>query len=348
MIRLVIADDQALVRAGLRGLLELAGDFAVVAEAADGAQAIELTERLRPDLLLLDVRMPAASGIEVLRELRRLAALPPTLLLTTFDDDEALLEGMRAGARGFMLKDVTPERLCGNRPCARHRRGHDQEPRLEPAFESGPARPHARCAQGHAGGLPVIAKPPRAPDGGASRRPDIGVGYRSADRRTWLTRFGRRAMPFARTSCIGARAIGLLAIALAAAGCATPLPAGPLEHRLAGAGNPSWRSRAGWATDWGFGPRFNRARLYPDEVAGIVLVEPTHPRHWTRLQQEAPRWRWWCARRGWQPSHRRCAASSMIGKVAWIASSRCRLRACRRTCSCAGTSCRRRRGRSSA
>jgi DNA-binding NarL/FixJ family response regulator len=83
MIRLVIADDQALVRAGLRGLLELAGDFAVVAEAADGAQAIELTERLRPDLLLLDVRMPAASGIEVLRELRRLAALPPTLLSTT-------------------------------------------------------------------------------------------------------------------------------------------------------------------------------------------------------------------------------------------------------------------------
>jgi DNA-binding NarL/FixJ family response regulator len=111
MLRIVIADDQALVRAGLRGLLELAGDFEVVAEAADGAQAIEFTQRMRPDLLLLDVRMPAGSGIVVLRELKRAGALPPTLLLTTFDDDQALLEGMRAGARGFMLKDVTPERL---------------------------------------------------------------------------------------------------------------------------------------------------------------------------------------------------------------------------------------------
>ncbi|GMV48106.1 MAG: DNA-binding response regulator [Pseudomonadota bacterium] len=111
MIRIVLADDQALVRAGLRGLLALAGDFDVVAEAADGPQAIECTQRARPDLLLLDVRMPGGSGIEVLRELQRRGALVPTLLLTTFDDDEALLEGMRAGARGFMLKDVTPERL---------------------------------------------------------------------------------------------------------------------------------------------------------------------------------------------------------------------------------------------
>lgn len=111
MIRIVLADDQALVRAGLRGLLELAGDFDVVAEAADGLQATECTQRLRPDLLLLDVRMPGSSGIEVLRELQRRGALAPTLLLTTFDDDAALLEGMRAGARGFMLKDVTPERL---------------------------------------------------------------------------------------------------------------------------------------------------------------------------------------------------------------------------------------------
>jgi DNA-binding NarL/FixJ family response regulator len=111
MIRLVIADDQALVRAGLRGLLELAGDFDVVAEAGDGREAIECTQRTAPDLLLLDVRMPAGSGLEVLRELRQRGALPPTLLLTTFDDDEALLEGMRAGARGFLLKDVTPERL---------------------------------------------------------------------------------------------------------------------------------------------------------------------------------------------------------------------------------------------
>lgn len=111
MIRLVIADDQALVRAGLRGLLELAGDFEVVAEAGDGDEAIERTLSAAPDLLLLDVRMPRRSGIDVLQALRERGALPPTLLLTTFDDDEALLQGMRAGARGFLLKDVTPERL---------------------------------------------------------------------------------------------------------------------------------------------------------------------------------------------------------------------------------------------
>jgi DNA-binding NarL/FixJ family response regulator len=111
MIRIVLADDQTLVRAGLRGLLELAGDLQVAAEAADGDQAIAQVRAAAPDLLLLDVRMPRRSGIEVIVELRRLGCLPPTLLLTTFDDDAALLNGMRAGAKGFLLKDVTPERL---------------------------------------------------------------------------------------------------------------------------------------------------------------------------------------------------------------------------------------------
>jgi DNA-binding NarL/FixJ family response regulator len=111
MIRLVLADDQALVRAGLRSLLELAGDFEVIAEAADGDEAIDRVRAANPDLLLLDVRMPRRSGIEVVAELQRERRLPPTLLLTTFDDDAALLDGMRAGAKGFLLKDVSPERL---------------------------------------------------------------------------------------------------------------------------------------------------------------------------------------------------------------------------------------------
>lgn len=111
MIRIVLADDQTLVRAGLRGLLELAGDLQVAAEAADGDEAIAQVRAVAPDLLLLDVRMPRRSGIEVVTELRRLGCLPPTLLLTTFDDDAALLDGMHAGAKGFLLKDVTPERL---------------------------------------------------------------------------------------------------------------------------------------------------------------------------------------------------------------------------------------------
>lgn len=111
MIRVLLADDQTLVRAGLRGLLELATDIEVCAEAVYGAQTIDRVLSDKPDLLLLDVRMPNGSGLDVLRRLSAIAALPPTLLLTTFDDDAALLEGMRAGARGFMLKDVSPERL---------------------------------------------------------------------------------------------------------------------------------------------------------------------------------------------------------------------------------------------
>ena len=111
MIRIVLADDQTLMRAGLRGLLELTPDLRVAAEAADGREAIAAVRAERPDVLLLDVRMPHASGLDVLRELGRTAELPPTLLLTTFDDDEALFAALRSGARGFLLKDVSFERL---------------------------------------------------------------------------------------------------------------------------------------------------------------------------------------------------------------------------------------------
>lgn len=111
MIRIVLADDQTLMRAGLRGLLELTPDLRVAAEAADGREAITAVRAERPDVLLLDVRMPHASGLDVLRELGRTGELPPTLLLTTFDDDEALFAALRSGARGFLLKDVSFERL---------------------------------------------------------------------------------------------------------------------------------------------------------------------------------------------------------------------------------------------
>ncbi|KQQ96456.1 response regulator transcription factor [Massilia sp. Leaf139] len=110
MIRIVLVDDQTLVRSGIRGLLELTPDIRVVAEAADGAAAPAVIAAAQPDVLLLDVRMPEVSGIELLR--RAGTALPPTILLTTFDDDEALFEGMRLGARGFLLKDISLERLA--------------------------------------------------------------------------------------------------------------------------------------------------------------------------------------------------------------------------------------------
>ena len=111
MIRVVLVDDQTLVRRGIRSLLELAGDIEIVAEAADGEEGIATILRERPDVVLLDVRMPRKDGLEVLRELQRASALPPTVLLTTFDDDEVLLEAVKAGARGYLLKDVSLEQL---------------------------------------------------------------------------------------------------------------------------------------------------------------------------------------------------------------------------------------------
>jgi DNA-binding NarL/FixJ family response regulator len=111
VIRVVIVDDQMLVRRGIRSLLELGGHVEVVGEAADGSEAIAVIEQLAPDVVLLDVRMPEKNGVEVLRALSARGALPPTILLTTFDDDEVLIEAIRAGARGYLLKDVSLEQL---------------------------------------------------------------------------------------------------------------------------------------------------------------------------------------------------------------------------------------------
>jgi DNA-binding NarL/FixJ family response regulator len=110
-IRVVLVDDQTLVRQGIRSLLELAGDVAIVAEASDGDEGIAVIRRERPDVVLLDLRMPKKGGVEVLRVLQATNALPPTIVLTTFDDDEALLDAVRAGAKGYLLKDVSLERL---------------------------------------------------------------------------------------------------------------------------------------------------------------------------------------------------------------------------------------------
>jgi len=111
MIRVFIADDQLLVRQGIRTLLEMDPEISVVGEAGDGNETIALVPTLVIDALLLDIRMPHQSGIEVLRELSAKKALPPTLILTTFDDSNIVLDGIRAGARGFMLKDVSYHQL---------------------------------------------------------------------------------------------------------------------------------------------------------------------------------------------------------------------------------------------
>lgn len=111
MIRVCLVEDQTIVRQGLRSLLALNADIEIVAEAADGEEAIETIERVKPDLVLLDLRMPKLDGLGVLHRLRERGTLPPTLILTTFDDDAMLFETIRAGAKGWMLKDVSLERL---------------------------------------------------------------------------------------------------------------------------------------------------------------------------------------------------------------------------------------------
>jgi DNA-binding NarL/FixJ family response regulator len=113
MIRVCLVDDQTLVRHGIRSLLELADGIEVAGEAADGEEALDLVDAVAPDVLLLDLRMPRLDGIGTLRRLAERGTLPPTLILTTFDDDELLLSALRSGARGYLLKDVTLEQLVG-------------------------------------------------------------------------------------------------------------------------------------------------------------------------------------------------------------------------------------------
>jgi DNA-binding NarL/FixJ family response regulator len=110
-IRLLLADDQELVRIGFRLLLEAQDDLEVVGEAADGEQAIALARELRPDVILLDIRMPRVDGIEAIGRLQALEPPPRVLVLTTFDLDEYVFGALRAGAAGFLLKDAPKDAL---------------------------------------------------------------------------------------------------------------------------------------------------------------------------------------------------------------------------------------------
>jgi len=109
-IRVLVADDQALVRSGFRMILEARDDIEVVGEAENGAEAVELAHELDPDVILMDVRMPELDGVEATRRLAGTKAR--VLILTTFDLDEYVVEALRAGASGFLLKDVRPEQLA--------------------------------------------------------------------------------------------------------------------------------------------------------------------------------------------------------------------------------------------
>ena len=111
-IRVVVVDDQEMVRAGFAALLGAEPDIEVVATAADGAEGVATVRRLTPDVVLMDVRMPVLDGIEATRQLLRDATAPRVVMLTTFDADDYIYESLRAGASGFLLKDASPTELA--------------------------------------------------------------------------------------------------------------------------------------------------------------------------------------------------------------------------------------------
>ena len=110
-VRVLIADDQAVLRGAFRSLLREEPGIEVVADAADGEQAVDAVRRLKPDVALMDIRMPNVDGLEATRRIVRSGAATRILILTTFDLDEYVYEGLRAGASGFLLKDASPEEL---------------------------------------------------------------------------------------------------------------------------------------------------------------------------------------------------------------------------------------------
>nr|WP_255657486.1 response regulator transcription factor [Actinoplanes sp. L3-i22] len=111
VIRVLVVDDDPLVRVGLSLVLGAGKDLQIVGEAGDGAEAVEMTRRLRPDVVLMDIRMPRMDGLAATREIRREGAEPAVIVLTTFDTDEHLLGALRLGANGFLLKDIAPESI---------------------------------------------------------------------------------------------------------------------------------------------------------------------------------------------------------------------------------------------
>ena len=111
MIRVFIVEDHAIVREGIGNLLDLSEDVQVIGAVGSAEEALAALPAAQPDVLLLDMKLPNMDGVELIRRLHAAGGLPPTLILTTFEDDALLLAGMRAGARGYLLKDVSLEQL---------------------------------------------------------------------------------------------------------------------------------------------------------------------------------------------------------------------------------------------
>lgn len=110
-IRVLIADDQSLVRRGLVAIINMEDDMTVIGEAGDGHEAVEMWRKLRPDIVLMDLRMPGMGGVEAIRQIRLEDPKAAVIVLTTFDHDEDVYAGLRAGAKAYLLKDIQPEEL---------------------------------------------------------------------------------------------------------------------------------------------------------------------------------------------------------------------------------------------
>lgn len=110
-IKVMLVDDQQLLREGIKSLLAISDKVEVIAEAADGTQVLPTLQQCQPDVMLLDVSMPKMDGIQVLKQLQQQGISLPTIILTTFDDHEYIVEGLKAGARGYLLKDVSLQKL---------------------------------------------------------------------------------------------------------------------------------------------------------------------------------------------------------------------------------------------
>lgn len=158
MIEVVLIEDQTIVRRGIISLLNLTHDIRVIGEAVNGEEALLEIASKRPDVVVMDIRLPKRSGIQVLQELNKQAQAPPTILLTTFDDDLLFLQGVRAGAKGFLLKDVSEDRLAEAirivatggtllQPAITERVGHavrELKPDFESIFQPEALTPHER------------------------------------------------------------------------------------------------------------------------------------------------------------------------------------------------------------
>ena len=111
MVRIVLADDHPIVREGLRALLETQPNFEVIAECANGEEVLRVAEKLKPDMLLLDLEMPVMDGVETIRRLHSMQPTPRIIVFTAFDDDERIINAIQAGADGYLLKDAPREEV---------------------------------------------------------------------------------------------------------------------------------------------------------------------------------------------------------------------------------------------